>query len=73
MSDKEMNSYRFSSGQEPTDEMLSRIMKEVAEEAENDRIRTTEEHFNAMLLDIKAKRSKWAEKINRVTDGKNRS
>ena len=28
-----MNSYRFVSGQEPSDEMLSQLMSEVAEEA----------------------------------------
>lgn len=33
MSEKEMNSYRFSSGIEPSDEMLKQLMKEVAEEA----------------------------------------
>ena len=33
MSDKELNSYRFTSGEDPTDEMLNAIMKEVAEDA----------------------------------------
>ena len=33
MSEKEMNSYRFLSGQEPSDEMLNQIMIEVAEDA----------------------------------------
>ena len=33
MSEKEMNAYRFGTGQEPTDEMLEQIMKEVAQEA----------------------------------------
>lgn len=33
MSEKELNSYRFSSGVEPTDEMLYTIMKEAAKEA----------------------------------------
>ena len=33
MSDKELNSYRFTSGEEPSDEMLDAIMKEVAEDA----------------------------------------
>ena len=33
MSEKELNSYRFNSGVEPTDEMLSTIMKEVAQDA----------------------------------------
>ena len=33
MSDKDLNSYRFTSGEEPTDEMLGEVMKEVAEDA----------------------------------------
>ena len=33
MSEKELNSYRFTSGAEPKDEMLSTIMNEVAPEA----------------------------------------
>ena len=31
MSEKELNAYRFSPEQEPTDEMLEQIMREVAE------------------------------------------
>lgn len=33
MSEQELNSYRFNSGVEPSDEMLKCIMKEVAEDA----------------------------------------
>lgn len=33
MSEKELNSYRLTSMEEPTDEMLSAIMKEAAEDA----------------------------------------
>lgn len=33
MSDKELNSYRLTSMQEPSDEMLSAIMREAAEDA----------------------------------------
>ena len=33
MSEKELNSYRLTSGADPTDEMLSTIMKEVAQDA----------------------------------------
>ena len=35
MSEKELNAYRLTSMEEPTDEMLSCIMKEAAEEARN--------------------------------------
>lgn len=33
MSEKELNSYRLTSTEEPTDEMLSAIMREAAEDA----------------------------------------
>ena len=33
MSEKELNAYRLTSMEEPTDEMLSAIMREAAEEA----------------------------------------
>lgn len=33
MSEQELNSYRFASGQEPTDEMLAAIMHEEARDA----------------------------------------
>jgi len=39
MSEKEINAYRLTSLEEPTDEMLAYIMREVAEEAR----RTNEE------------------------------
>lgn len=38
MSEKGMNSYRFGYNEEPTDEMLAQIMKEVAEEARESHI-----------------------------------
>ena len=33
MSEKEMNSFRFNSGNEPSEEMLVQLMKEVAQKA----------------------------------------
>ncbi len=36
MSEKELNSYRLTSLEEPTDEMLSCIMKEIAEEVKKE-------------------------------------
>ncbi|MBD5388473.1 hypothetical protein HDR68_03680 [bacterium] len=33
MSEQELNSYRFTSHEEPTDEMLSQIMKEAVQDA----------------------------------------
>ena len=45
MSEKEMNSYRFVSGQEPSDEMLSQLMNEVAAEAVARKQKADEEYF----------------------------
>lgn len=72
MSDNEMNSYRFLSGREPSDEMLRQIMVEVAEEAVERRKKADEEHFSQMRRNAAVKREKWAERINRIVDGKNR-
>ena len=69
MSEKEMNSYRFVSGQEPSDEMLSQLMNEVAEEAVQLRRKADEAHFSKMKLNVAAKREKWAERINSVVNG----
>ena len=69
MSEKEMNSYRFVSGQEPSDEMLSQLMIEVAEEAVERRKRADEAHFSQMRRNVAAKKERWAERINRVVNG----
>ncbi|HIZ32231.1 MAG TPA: hypothetical protein H9814_01600 [Candidatus Bacteroides merdigallinarum] len=66
MSEKELNAYRFSPEQEPTDEMLEQIMKEVAEEAQSGNKKATEEHWIRMRQDIVAKQAKWADKINSI-------
>ena len=49
MSGKEMNSYRLTSMEEPTDEMLSQLMKEVAEEAK----RKSEEAHKRFFTDLR--------------------
>ena len=76
MSEKELNSYRFSPEQEPTDEMLEQIMREVAEEAMLEQImrevaeeakesnrKATERYFEAMRRNALAKQAKWAHAI----------
>ena len=61
-----MNSYRFVSGQEPSDEMLEQIMMEAAMEANQRKRRTDEEYFSQMMRNIDVKRERWAERINQV-------
>ena len=66
MSEKEMNSYRFVSGQEPSDEMLSQLMKEVAAEAVERGQKADEAYFLQMKHNAAAKLKKWEERINSV-------
>ena len=70
MTEKELNSYRFSPYQEPTDEMLEQIMKEVAEEARESNRKATEEHWARMLQDIAYQQAKWSAKINAIVHGR---
>lgn len=46
MSEKEINAYRLTSLEEPTDEMLAYIMREVAEEAKEKYEIAIERYFN---------------------------
>ena len=61
-----MNSYRFVSGEEPSDEMLEQIMMEAAMEANQRKRRADEEYFSQMMRNIDGKRERWAERINQV-------
>ena len=49
MTEKELNSYRLTSLEEPTDEMLSYIMKEAADEAQAE----TEAAHKKLFAEIK--------------------
>ena len=60
MTEQELNSYRFLSGQEPTDEMLEAIMIEVAQEAKERNAQATERYMQEMKLDIIEKQKYWA-------------
>ncbi len=46
MSEQELNAYRLTSMEEPTDEMLSAIMKEAAKEATTSTANALEKFFN---------------------------
>ena len=69
MSEKEMNSYRFGTGQEPTDEMLEQIMKEVAQEARESSKKAADIHFEQMRRNIAMNKAKWNERINSIING----
>lgn len=69
MSEAEMNSYRFGSGEEPTDEMLAQIMREVAVEAKVSNEEARKRYFDELQEGIKDQQSKWAERINDIKNG----
>ena len=55
--------------QEPTDEMLEQIMREVAEEARISNQKATEEHFTQMWQNVLTKQAKWAKDIENIRNG----
>ncbi len=70
MSEAEMNAYRFNSGQEPTDEMLAQIMREVAQEAKKSNEEAASTHLEEMRREMIADEAKWADRINEIKNGK---
>lgn len=69
MSEKEMKSYRFGIGLEPTDEMLEQVMKEVAQEARESSKKATEAYFEQMRRNVSTQKKQWAERINNIING----
>lgn len=67
--EKNINEYRFLSGEEPTDEMLEQIMKEVAQEARENNKRVTEEYFAQMHKNVVLKQAQWASIIEGTLNG----
>ena len=69
MSEKEMNSYRFSSGIEPSDEMLSQLMKEVAKEARESNQKAMDDFFDSLKSEAKTIRKEWANRQTYAING----
>ena len=69
MSEQEMNSYRFTSGQEPSDEMLAQLMKEVAHDARVRHEQATSAYFSEMRREAEIVKAKWADRINNAING----
>lgn len=69
MSEAEMNSYRFNSGKEPTDEMLAQIMREVAADAKISNEAAVNKYLKEMRNEMKADQNKWAHRIKEVKNG----
>lgn len=69
MSEQEMNSYRFTSGQEPSEEMLAQLMKEVAHDAKVRQEEATSAYFSKMRREAEVVKAKWADRINNAING----
>lgn len=68
MSEKEMKSYKFGMGVEPTDEMLEQVMREVAQEARESSEKVARAYFEQMKRNIAEQRVKWAKHINSIVN-----
>lgn len=66
MSEKEMNSYRLTSMEEPTDEMLATLMKEVADEARRKGQMATDNFFKRLDETVALRKKEWAKRRNKV-------
>ena len=55
MSEKELNAYRLTSMEEPTDEMLSAIMKEAAAEASSSTAKALSDYFKELSTMLQKK------------------
>lgn len=69
MSEAEMNSYRFNSGKEPTDEMLAQIMHEAAVDAKKRHEEATKKYFEELRRGSDEQLTKWAARINEIRNG----
>lgn len=66
MSEKELNSYRFASGNEPSDDMLRCIMKEVTDDAMARR-RKAEQRVNETVdHERTALREEWNKRLSAI-------
>jgi DNA-binding protein YbaB len=64
MSTTDINSYRLTSMEEPTDEMLSQIMKEAAEDAKQKAESAHKKFFDSLRKEIKNKEAVWSKQYN---------
>ena len=63
MTDKDLNSYRFASGEEPSDEMLAQIMREVAEVARKESEEAHEWLWEALHRETAAAKLRYEQRI----------
>ena len=69
MSEAELNSYRFISGEEPSDEMLAQIMREAAIDAKERNEKANKKFFDEIKSGGEILSKKIAEKFNSALNG----
>ena len=69
MSEAELNSYRFISGEEPSDEMLAQIMREAAIDAKARNEKANKVFFDDLKRGGEILSKKVAEKFNSALNG----
>lgn len=69
MSEAEMNSYRLTSMEEPGDERMAQIMREVAEEARESTRRAAERVAVSIEVATHEARTRVEETLNRLRNG----
>lgn len=69
MSEEQMNSYRLTSMEEPGDERMAQIMREVAEDARESTRRAAERVAAGIEAAAQAAQEKWGEAINKIKNG----
>lgn len=68
MSEEELNSYRFSSGEDPTDEMLHQIMKDAATAAIERKNKSNAQYRMEMEKERVLLKSRWNDRISRYVN-----
>ena len=66
MSEEQMNSYRLTSLEEPGDERLAQIMREVAEDARESSRRAAQRVADGIAAATKAAENRWSDRISRI-------
>ena len=69
MSEAEMNNYRLTSMEEPGDERMAQIMREVAEDASESTRRAAERVAAGIASATQQAQEKWGATINRIKNG----
>lgn len=62
MSEKEMNAYRLTGMEDPTDAMLAQLMSEVAKDAKHKAMEATEKFFKQLDETVTLRKREWVKK-----------